>query len=257
MKRFSYALLGLCGLLSSMVLTACGDDPEVTTTEQVGTLTLEFNHVVGAAPLQLNSTTPYQTVAGDPFTVSIFRYYISNIKLQKADGTEFVQPESYYLIDEAQPASKTISLASIPIGDYTGLRFTLGVDSARNVAGAQIGVLAPSDMFWSWNTGYIYTKLEGRSSQSPTGAIIFHIGGFQAPYNTLRTIAPALNGTTLQVRTARTPQVRLKVDVLKLFAGPNPIRFATLNNTMGGANSVLVADNQAAGMFVVDDVRAN
>ncbi|WBO85286.1 MbnP family protein [Hymenobacter yonginensis] len=254
MKFLKYTTLCLSLFAATTSLSSCDKDDDVPS---LGKMSLEFENVVGTSALQLNSATPYQTPAGDQFTVSTFRYYISNIKLKKADGTEFVQPESYYLIDEALPASKTFSIPNIPTGDYTGLTFTIGVDSARNVSGVQTGALAPGDMFWSWNSGYIYTKLEGRSPQASNGAIVFHIGGFKSPNNTIRTVSPTLNGATIQIRDGRTPEVHLKANVLKMFSGPNTIRFATLSNSMGGPGSVLVANNQAAGMFTVDHIHGN
>lgn len=255
--KFLHALsLGLA-LFAATALTSCKDDADVVPAGTVGKLTLEFENVAGTSTLTLNSATPYQTAAGDQFTVTTFRYYISNIKLSKADGTEFAQPESYYLIDQEKAASKTFTIPNIPAGDYNKITFTIGVDSARNVAGAQTGALAPGDMFWTWNSGYIYTKLEGRSAQSPSGGILFHIGGFKKPNNTIRTLSPAMGSNTIQIREARTPEVHLKADVLKMFTGPNTIRFASLSNTMGGPNSVLVADNQAAGMFTLDHIHGN
>ncbi|MBD2715406.1 hypothetical protein KBK19_10195 [Microvirga sp. STR05] len=252
MKILKYATLFLA-LSASFSLTSCNEDEDV----QQGSVSLEFENMAGAVPVQLGSTT-YKTTAGDTFSVSTLRYYISNIKLKKADGNEYVQPESYYLLDEALPATKTFTIPNVPSGDYTGLTFTIGVDSARNVAGAQTGALAPSDMFWNWNSGYIYTKLEGRYSPSKTnGPLVFHIGGFKSPNNTIRTVSPAMTNKVIQIREGRTPQVHLKADILKMFTGVSTIRFATVNNVMGGPNAVLVAKNQAAGMFTVDHIHGN
>jgi hypothetical protein len=255
MKFLQHVTLCFSLFAATAALSSCDKDDDAPA---LGQLSMEFENVVGNSALQLSSATPYQTAVGDQFTVTTFRYYISNIKLKKADGTEFAQPESYYLVDEALAPSKTFTIPNIPTGDYTGLTFTIGVDSVRNVDGAsRIGALAPGDMFWSWNSGYIYTKLEGRSPQAANGAIVFHIGGFKKPNNTIRTVSPAMNGNTIQVRDGRTPEVHIKADVLKMFTGPNTIRFATLSNTMGGPSSVLVADNQAAGMFTLDHVHGN
>lgn len=244
-------------LITASLLMGCEKDG-ATPTAGVGTVELEMEHVVGTAPLTLNTTT-YTTTQGDQFTVSTFRYYLSNITLQKADGTEYVQPESYYLVNQGEEASRRLTLTNVPAGDYTGLTFTIGVDSARNVSGVQQGALAPSDMFWTWNSGYIYVKLEGTSPQARTGGLVFHIGGFQSPNNTIRTVSPSLNGKSILVRPDHAPEVHFKVDVLKMFAGPNPVRFAELSNTMGGPNSVRVANNYSApdGMFRIDHIHAN
>lgn len=245
--------------LASLFFTACHDDKDLAPTTASGTLELELDHLVGSAPLALNSSTFYSTPSGQQFKVSTFNYYLSNIKLKKADGTEYAEPESYHLIRESDPATKRFTLTDVPAGDYTSLTFTLGVDSVRNVSGAQTGALDPSNgMFWTWNSGYIYTKLEGSSPQAGGNQqLVFHIGGFKAPNNTIRTVSPSLNGAVVQVRDGRTPSIHLQADVLRMFTGVTTIDFAKLSNTMGGPNSVLVANNQAAGMFRVDHVHGN
>ncbi|MBG8552022.1 MbnP family protein [Hymenobacter guriensis] len=250
-----FSLLSTSLLFVATLLTSCDDkDPAPT---QPGTLDIEIDHLVGEQPLVLN-TGSYTTPAGDQFTVSTFRYYLSNFSLGKADGSTYLVPESYFLVDEAKPASKAFTLDSIPAGDYTSLSFVIGVDSTRNVSGAQTGALDPiNNMFWTWNSGYIYTKLEGTSPQASNGGLIFHIGGFKTPNNTIRTVSPSLKGATILIRPNRTPAVHLQTDVLKLFSGVNTIRFATASDVMGGANAVRIADNQAAGMITVDHVHAN
>ena len=81
---------------------------------------------------------------------------ISNFKLKKSDGTWWIHPESYFLVDLSNDLSTTLDLGSVPSGEYTELSYTIGVDSLRNVSGAQSGALSTTNnMFWSWNTGYI------------------------------------------------------------------------------------------------------
>jgi hypothetical protein len=134
------------------------------------------------------------------------------------------------------------------------------VDSARNVSGAQKGALDPNNgMFWTWNSGYIFTKLEGYSPQSSSGGLVFHIGGFKSPDNTIRTVSPAFPvGTKLLVRADHSPEIHFNVNVMKMFTGSTTIRFADLNDTMHTpGSSVLVANNYAAGMFSVEHIHAN
>ena len=265
MKRFSLSISVCTFALAALTLAGCKEDSDETKpTNQVGTLDLEFEQTVGTAPLAL-STQTYATPAGDQFKVTTFRQYISNVTLTKADGSKYTVPESYYLLDAAVAASRHLSLKDIPVGDYKALSFTVGVDSTRNVSGAQTGALDPNNgMFWTWNSGYIYTKFEGTSPQAPRaagvaeGGLVFHIGGFKSPNNTIRTVSlPFATGTTLLVRTDHSPEIHLNVDVLKMFTGSTTVRFAALSNTMGGANSVLVANNYAAGMFSVEHIHAN
>ncbi|GAB2954096.1 hypothetical protein GCM10027048_19280 [Hymenobacter coalescens] len=225
-----------------------------------GKLALEFEHVVGSQALAFGPS--YSTLEGEQFAVSKFNYYVSNIKLTKADGTEWAEPESYHLVKHSEPASQRFQLSDVPTGDYRKLTFTIGVDSARNVAGAQTGALDPlNDMFWSWSSGYVFLKLEGTSPQATTGRITYHIGGFRAPHNTIRTVVPALPGgvTALPVCADKTGQVFLKADLQKVFTGPATIRIAQLSNTghSSDPNSVKLANNYAAGMFRIDRVQSN
>jgi hypothetical protein len=254
-------LLGLS--LAALTFGGCNNnDPEPAV--QTGEMSIEMEHLVGSTALKL-STTPttydYATPSGEQFNVTTFRYYVSNIKLQRADGTEYVQPDSYYLVDEAKPAFKTLVLKNVPVGDYTGLSFMVGVDAPHNTAGAQQGVLAPSDMFWSWTSGYIFLKMEGYSPTAPSAThfMQFHIGGFEGSDNALRTITPTVPaGVKMLVRTDHFPEVHMKVDLLKMFTGTTTVQFSNFAIPHGpGANAAKVATNYAAGMFQFDHVHAN
>lgn len=265
MKRFSISALSYTFALAALTLAGCKKD-DVTAAPP--TVSIEFEQTVtqngASVPLVLDTQT-YTTPAGDQFKVNSFRQYISNVVFTKTDGSTYAVPESYYLIDAAKDDTQRLTLTGVPEGDYKGITFTIGVDSARNVSGAQKGALDPNNnMFWTWNSGYIYTKLEGTSPQAPKatgateGGLVFHIGGFKSPNNTIRTVSPAFpSGTTLLVRAGHAPEIHLNVDVMKMFVGTTNVRFSTLSNTMGGANSVLVANNYAAGMFSVEHIHAN
>ncbi|MBO2010829.1 MbnP family protein [Hymenobacter negativus] len=264
MKRFSIPAFASSLALAALFLSGCSKEDEAVPAT-TGTVALEFDQMVGTAPLVL-STQTYTTTGGDQFRVSTFRQYISNIKLTRADGSQYTQPDSYHLLDAAVPESLEITLTDVPTGDYTGISFTIGVDSARNVSGAQKGALDPSNgMFWTWNSGYIYTKLEGYSPQAPKpagvaeGGLTFHVGGFKTPSNAIRTVSPAFpSGTKLLVRADHSPEIHLKADILKMFAGTTPVRFSSLSFIMSaGPNAVLVANNYAQGMFTVDHIHAN
>jgi hypothetical protein len=257
MKRFPISAFACSFALAALTLAGCKKDQAVP--NQTGTVALEFEQTVGPDPLVL-STQTYATPAGDQFRVTTFRQYISNITFTKADGTKYAQPDSYYLVDAAVGDSQHLTITDVPVGDYTGVTFTIGVDSVHNVSGAQKGALDPNNgMFWTWNSGYIFTKLEGYSTQSNSGAITFHVGGFKMPNNAVRTVAPAFpSNTKLLVRADHSPEIHLNVDVLKMFTGPNTIRFGTLSTIMAaGPDAVKVANNYAAGMFTVEHIHAN
>jgi hypothetical protein len=129
--------------------------------KKTANLQIQFRHVINNEIIKLDNVT-YVNDLGQTYTVSKFKYYIGQIRLRKTDGKEFLVDE-YFLIDEEDEASKTVSLENIPAGEYEAISFILGVDSLRNCSGAQSGALDPfKGMFWSWNTGYIFLKLGER-----------------------------------------------------------------------------------------------
>ncbi|MFZ1704758.1 MAG: MbnP family protein [Saprospiraceae bacterium] len=153
-------------------------------TLQNGSVSLNIDHVFGTTgdAFILNKEYTHPRL-NEKMTFNKFRYYISNIKLKNVDGTWYSVPESYYLVDLEKLKGNVIDLKDIPGGEYTDIEWMYGVDSTRNVSGAQTGVLDPvNDMFWSWNTGYIMLKAEGTSPDAQGGSFSFHLGGFKGEY---------------------------------------------------------------------------
>jgi hypothetical protein len=148
---------------------------------------LHFHNMVGPVDLALNTT--YANSFGEEFVVTKLKYYITNIQLlNTSTNTKANINESFFLVDEADPVSKTFNI-QLPSGKYNAISFLIGVDSLHNVSGAQSGALDPAkDMFWTWNSGYIMAKLEGNSPVStlPNQMIEYHIGGFKGTDNVVK-----------------------------------------------------------------------
>lgn len=224
-----------------------------------GSLEIEFEGMVGTDGLVLGTQT-YTNAAGNTFNVSMYKYYISNIKLTRSDNSVWVQPDSYYLIDYSVPLSTTISVPNVPYGNYKSMEFMIGVDSTHNVSGAQTGALDPANgMFWSWSTGYIMAKIEGTSPQSTASGnnLIFHIGGFSGPNNVLKTVSPSFNGDSAIVSPTISPKIHLANDLLQWFESPTTVDFSTLNTIhMSGTAAKTISDNYAD-MFSVEHIHNN
>lgn len=244
--------------LTTVLVAGCKKDADPAATPKTGVFSIELENTVGARALNLDTDT-YTTAAGDNFTVSTFKYYISNVTLLKADGSAYAVPNTYFLVDQAKEDSQHLELKDVPADDYTALRFVVGVDSARTKAGNFAGALDGNNaMWWDWSKEFINVKLEGTSPQSPSRGLVFHIAGYQhAATNTIRTVTLPFPAAKLLIRPDHTPEIHLQADVLGMFGAPNPVRFASVYNTMGGPPSVRVADNIAAGMFSVEHIHAN
>lgn len=206
-------------------------------------LSIAFMHYVDDAILQLD-TVAYKNDLGQSFQITKFKYYITNIQLINVNGEQYSCRGSF-LIDEDYPESKTIVLNEIPEGSYTKLSFLLGVDSAHNCSGAQSGDLDPAKgMFWVWNTGYIFLKIEGKTSASTAPANLFeyHIGGYKAPENSIRLIHLSIENHLL-IEKNKSATLQLKVNAAEIFKNPNTLDFSKMPSVVDTKNAKLVADN--------------
>jgi hypothetical protein len=253
MKNFQYLLTLTLGLSLTIITSCKKDDPApvtpITPTPTAGKVELRLEHIFGSEDetFALNNVDYYVTSLGDSVKFNTFKYYISNIELLKADGSSFKQPESYFLVDASNEASNKLQIPNVPPADYTGIRFLLGVDSTRNVSGAQEGALSQANgMFWTWNSGYIFSKAEGISPQvSGMGnSFTLHVGGFTGSNKAIQTKTITFNGEKLTVNGTREAEIHLTVDVKEYFSAVNPIQVATTNMVMmPGATARQISEN--------------
>jgi hypothetical protein len=225
-------------------------------------VSLNFENMVGTEPVVLNTKT-YTNASGEDFTISTLNYFVSNISLKKADGTELKFADKYFLVKESDKASKTITLSDVPAGDYTSVSFMIGVDSLKSVSevSQRTGVLDPAsygtdNMYWSWNSGYIFFKMEGTSAKSTATnkGYKFHIGGFGGmsakTANNLRTITLSMTDMA-KVRKNIAPEVHLSIDAQKVFK--TSLKIAEINTIMNPALGIVIANNYKD-MFAVEHV---
>lgn len=241
----------------ALMLSSCKKDKEEDNTPDPtsGTVVVKFDHKWGnsGGPFFMNQDITHPGT-GETINFQTLNYYISNVKLQKEDGTWWVENESYHLVKvQANSTVQDIALNNVPLGNYQAIEFTIGVDSTRNVSGAQTGALSTTHgMFWSWNTGYIFIKAEGTSPQSPNGGFSYHIGGFRESNNTNAIRINNLNfgGETLGVTGSNNPRIHMFVNAARFWHGG--ISLADIHTVhMPGANAITLADN-FKDAFVVD-----
>lgn len=238
--------------------------------EGSGDLVIEMDNRAGDGALAFGQK--YVTANGDTVQFSTFNYYVSNFVLVNEDGTEYVVPQDdcYFLCKHEDADSRELTLRNIPAGNYKQLSFLIGVDSLKSVSPAEqrTGVLDPtggaSGMYWSWNAGYIFVKVEGTSPQAPLNAATnehtfqYHtglFGGKDSPtLNNLKSVAIKTTSETAHVRKDHeAPVFHLYVDVLEMFTSPANINIATNPTSHAGPYSATVANNYAD-MFTLDHV---
>jgi hypothetical protein len=183
---------------------------------------------------------------GDSVLVSKFIYYLSNVVLTKSDGSKYTAANSYHLLNFTNGSTPSFTLADVPAGEYTAVDLLIGIDSLRNCSGSQTGDLDPvKGMFWTWNSGYIFLKLEGKAPQSPVNdAFTYHIGGYKGVNKSQRAVKINFGSMVLKPAAGATAQLQLKTDVAEFFKNPTQLDVSTSYYVMNeGAAAAAIADN--------------
>lgn len=258
--------------ITSIIFSACKKENSTPDFDErnLAPLTVEFDNIVGGRTLSFNNTTtPYTNAKGETFTISALQYFVSNIKVTTTDGKQYTvnQDSSYFLINGTDRTTRFTKI-KVPEGDYVKLTFTIGVDSLRSTmpVDKRTGVLDPAfgggghsggGMYWGWNSGYIFFKLEGNANAisddqqgDPTGKKQFryHIGGFggysSKTVNNIQTVTIDLNnGGIAKVRKDRQSNIHLFVDLMKFFNGSNSFSIKENPNVMFSEFSTKISKN--------------
>lgn len=190
-----------------LALAGCG---EPTPAE----VSMEVTPVVGQVPLAADTSVRY-IVGGREITFKSAQVYLSEIRLLRADGSEepfgadpvevtalragtsdaenkahheVIRISDRILLLQLQKGPQTALLGQAPAGQYSGLRFVLGIrGQANHVAITEVpehhplARLEDGSNFWAWHNGYIFTRIEGRLDLDGDRVLeddwYFHLGG--------------------------------------------------------------------------------
>lgn len=158
-------------LLASLVLFSCKKDneedcPSGTNPSDIGTIRLNMNAYFGDEAFAVGNV--YTNVNGYRVRIDDFKFYLSEASAIKEDGTLLPLSEIDLINLSSGNASREISL---PTGNYNGIQFSIGVPPEQNKDQDPtvypnthpLSVNGAQGMFWSWNTGYIFVKFEGKA----------------------------------------------------------------------------------------------
>lgn len=240
----------------SLFVLSCQKDEEVIS--GTGNLEIEFDNAFGSNDLILN-TQSNTTSNNEVLKVSKLKYIISNIVLTKEDGTTFTYPksESYFIIDEA--TGLVPELENIPAGNYTKIKFGIGVDKTQWELGAtgQGDLLTNAEaagMISNWATGYKLVNFEGTyTSATISTDTSFKIHNGQSGENYNYTEVTLDLPSKAMVRTDITPEIHVVADVAKIIDGINKIKLSEGATITDGSKLPLITANLNE-MFSVDHV---
>jgi hypothetical protein len=142
-----------------------------------GTLNLNIDFSVDGTALQFD-TIAYINAAGNEYSVYTLVFYLSKIELIKQNGSALLLKNWHY-VDARTGNTLNLQLTDIPNGNYTGIRFNIGLDAAQNISGSLPATAENLAMEWpdAMGGGYHFLKLEGYFNDSTgTPGYAMHLG---------------------------------------------------------------------------------
>jgi uncharacterized repeat protein (TIGR04052 family) len=166
----------LTAALLPVVLVGCGDEAREP-------VEIQFAGLVGDEPFACGGVYADMGATSVDYRVGDFRFYVSDVRLVTADGEEapvhldqdaLLQHDDVALLDfedgtatcdAGDPQMKQSVVGTVRAGEYTGIRFVLGVPEELNHLDPlrQPSPLNISAVHWSWARGYMFLRTQGRA----------------------------------------------------------------------------------------------
>ena len=149
---------------------------------------LNIGYEINGNPL-VTDTLNYVNEAGNTFLITEIQWFLSNMELKNEAGdwttlhqrslSDTLDISRVFYMDTNIPESQTLHVQPLPVGHYTALRFTFGLDETDN----QTGLFSDppeSEMFWPdvLGGGYHYMKLNGKylNAEDHLAPLAMHLG---------------------------------------------------------------------------------
>lgn len=269
---------------TSLLLSACGgggdSEPVALTPPAPQAVALSFAAVSGSQPITCASQLTNLGTTNASGGLKDLRFYIANVKLVKADGTEAALTlpanddwnatkgaDGVTLIDledntgtcVGTTATNTTLRGTVPAGDYVGVKMTLGVPFAINhtdqgagteVTPAVINNAVHPGMAWSWAGGRKFAKLEFTNPSWSATTFNMHLGstgctGNNAPAGDI-TSCTAPNRVPVNLASFNPQTQQIALDVKALLAA-NDVTTNTVATAAGCMS--FTGDPECAGVF--------
>lgn len=217
-------------LITIVLLTSCDNDDNVAKEEvtvESNLLQIKFDNRVGTEDLELEKN---YVINGKNYKFKNFRYWVSNIRLQREDDSWFSVSNSYYLIEETRAISiqegqynyaarkrEDVNLNTIPQGRYKAIEFGIGVDPEKNdnlsITAGELSIMTGmTNIAWMWHTSYLFSSLNGMIENN-TSKVLKLETGLNDNYRTVTINLPS----TIAVALGKNATISLKGDLVTLL----------------------------------------
>lgn len=203
--------------------------------------------MVGNQFLQLNTYQPLPT--GGDIIISVFDYYISELKIYHDGGTVLDKSDTVYLIE---PNNYTLSLGIQPFTQIDSISFLVGVKKSLNtINGANavdissypenhpLSFQSPS-MFWGWSAGYMHMIISAAIDNTSDGVDDAYFELHNLGFNNVHTIK--LNVIPTETNAQQT-DIHLRCNIDQWIRGVNFNTVGILHGDIGENAQVLANVN--------------
>lgn len=150
-------LLAIISLTIATTLLSCKKEEVIT--EPV--INLQFEHEVDSEKLQFD-TINYTNSSNNRYSVSTLQYFISDFVFLRKNDTK-ISFDTVIYVDVRDGIGLELTGLQLPVGEYTNLLFTFGLNEKKNISGSFPN---PPENNMEWPApmggGYHYMKLEGK-----------------------------------------------------------------------------------------------
>ncbi len=206
-------------------------------------LQVNVNYKFGEEPFNLDSVY-YVGDKNVPVKLSIFKFYISNITLERADGGNVKVDDSYSLLS---PDFARYNIGKIEVGEYESLSFDVGVDETANQrfpSDYAIGHPLSDTGMHTGGDGYLFVRAVGAVDTDYDGLFSNEIKFELGTVDLFRTV----KGDVKLDVDADVKDIDIEVDLGKLFEGVDLSVDYSVNIVKDKELSELIMDNFIKGI---------
>jgi hypothetical protein len=260
MTQLSPSLLTGLVWFAALSATSCSNPFWSNPNDIPGTIRLDVEATWNGAPIELGEVA--MDHLGHNIQLQNLQMYISRVELRDLSG-EWIgneRADEVHLVDFNVPSPRIVE--PFRVGTYDAIRFSMGLPPGYN------GVVTPSEypndhplsvagsagMFWTWLTGYIAVKYEGRVSQIGSEILSEPLSYHCGTDSSHRVVTLELGEEHLWVWQQNLRTFRLQFDAAKALNATESIDVIEYPVTHNGPNDTLASrlmDNLAASWTLI------
>jgi hypothetical protein len=219
-----------CIYLVIVLVSGCTTQKSSSTKLKTGNVELIFTPYFSGEPITMDSI--YSLPNGEKISFRTLRFFINDIALAHGSGKESTasieeNDRNLFLVDYTsskltlnEKLSYTLSF-KVAAGDYSDIRYTIGVPREVNhgnpdTAPELLKKSLTSEMYWEWNSGYIFFLTEGKIHDGSNRLFHFAIGEdrrvMPLSFGNLFNIKPLI-----QIEEGKLTKIYFAIDMDKVF----------------------------------------